>query len=226
MKKKIEFLKKLFKNQDLFEQALTHRSWINENSGKRQSNERLEFLGDAILEYVVSEELYRKLPEKEEGFLTALRAKIVNTQNLAKLANELGINGMLYMSKGEEQGGGQENISLLANTVEAVIGAIFIDRGLDEAGKFIKKYLLADLKQKLAEPLKDAKSRLQELIQAEGKLTPEYRVVKESGPDHNKIFEIEVEINGEPTAKGTGKNKNQAEQDAALKALVKLGHEG
>jgi ribonuclease-3 len=219
----VEKLRKSFKTKDLFEQALTHRSWLNENPGKRESNERLEFLGDAVLEFVVSDTLYRRLPDKEEGFLTALRANIVNTQNLSKLASALGIGGNLYMSRGEEQGGGQNNHSLLANTIEAIIGATHIDRGFEAAAEFIETYLLSDLEKKLAEPLKDPKSRLQEAVQAQGLVAPEYRVIKESGPDHEKAFLVGVWIRGKEIAKGEGKSINQGEQNAASVALVKMG---
>jgi ribonuclease-3 len=221
-KKTIKNLAIEFRNKELLEQAFTHRSWVNENKGQRESNERLEFLGDAVLEFVVSERLYRELPKKEEGFLTALRANIVNTQNLANLAIEIGVGEKLLLSRGEKRGGGESNPSLLADTVEAIIGAIYIDRGFGDAAEFIERYLLADLDQKLAEPLKDAKSLLQEVVQAKGQPTPKYRVASESGPDHDKTFIVEVVVEGEVLAKGEGKSKNQAEQAAAGAALVKV----
>jgi len=219
----IEKLRNSFRDKDLFEQALTHRSWINENAKGRESNERLEFLGDAILEFVVSDKLYRSLPKNGEGFLTALRANIVNTVNLARVAEKLELGGNLYMSKGEEQGGGQHNHSLLANTMEAIIGAIYIDRGFEDAASFIEINILADLEEKLEQPLKDPKSRLQEYVQAQGFPTPEYRLKSESGPDHDKTFVISVWVDGKMVCLGEGKSKNQAEQNAAAAALVKLG---
>jgi len=221
-KKTISEIAKEFKDKELFEQAFTHRSWVNENKGERRSNERMEFLGDAILEFVVSDRLYRELPDKEEGFLTALRANIVNTQNLASLAEEIGVGEKLLLSRGEKLGGGESNPSLLADTVEAIIGAIYIDRGFGDTSEFIEMNLLSDLDQKLQEPLKDPKSLLQEVVQAQGQPTPRYQVASESGPDHNKVFVVEVLVDEKVLAKGEGKSKNQAEQAAASAALVKI----
>ena len=220
--KKLQELNNFFKNQLLYVQALTHRSWINENPGVRESNERLEFLGDAVLEFVVSSHLFLELPDKEEGFLTALRSNIVNTQNLALLATRLNIGEKIYMSRGEKRGGGSSNASLLADTIEALIGAIYIDQGYDEAARFIHSFLLDDLKEKLQAPLKDPKSLLQEKVQSNGLPTPKYRVVEEKGPDHNKEFIVEVLVDNKPFAQGPGKSKNQAEQAAATSALEKL----
>lgn len=214
-------LAKHFKNIDLLEQALTHKSWVNEHPNQRGTNERLEFLGDAVLEFIISEKLFEKFPEKEEGYLTALRASLVNTVNLALVAKKLNIGKYIYLSKGEEEGGGRENQSLLADTLEAIIGALFLDKGISATEKFIKVNLLSDLSQKVAGPLKDAKSRLQEYIQAKGLPAPNYSVIKEMGPDHAKKFTIEVIINKKPIAKGIGKSKSEAEQAAARKALEK-----
>jgi ribonuclease-3 len=179
-------------------------------------------LGDAVLEYVVSGHLYRTLPGKEEGFLTALRANIVNTQNLARLAKKLEIGKSLKLSRGESLGGGGENPSLLANTVEAIIGAIYLDQGISSAKNFIHENLLVDLNEKLKEPLKDAKSRLQESVQAEGKPAPHYKVASETGPDHNKKFVVAVSVEGQRLGEGTGKSKQEAEQAAAENALEEL----
>ena len=211
-----------FKNPDLYILALTHKSWVNENKGKRESNERLEFLGDAVLEFIVSKELYSRFTDKEEGYLTALRANLVNTINLAQIAVKLNLGEKLLLSKGEEETGGRNNPSLLANTVEAVIGAIFLDRGIGEVENFIRKHLLSGIDEKLAQPLKDAKSLLQEQVQAKGYPAPRYEVVKELGPDHAKKFYIQVLINGNPLAQGSGKNKSEATQNAAQKALVQF----
>ncbi|HTK03500.1 MAG TPA: ribonuclease III [Alphaproteobacteria bacterium] len=208
-----------FKNKDLFDLALTHRSWLNEHKGLRGSNERLEFLGDAVLEFIVSKELYTKFPDQEEGYLTALRANIVNTVSLAEIAKKLDLGSILHVSKGEEESGGRTNTSLLADTVEAIIGAIYIDRGIDEAEKFIQENLLIDLDSRASQPLKDFKSRLQELVQGQSLPTPKYQVVEESGPDHDKKFIIEVTVQGESWGKGEGKSKSTAEQDAARQAL-------
>lgn len=212
---------KLFKQRSLLDCALTHRSWVNEHSGQRSSNERLEFLGDAVLEFLVSEELFRQFPDKEEGYLTALRANIVNTKNLANVAEKLNVGPKIYLSKGEEESGGRQNPSLLADTVEALIGALFIDQGLTAVKKFVSDNLLKDISKKLSEPLKDAKSRLQEEIQAKGLPAPSYKVIKELGPDHAKSFVVEVLVNGKAKGKGRGKNKGEAEQKAAEAALEK-----
>jgi ribonuclease-3 len=215
-------LKNSFKDKKLFDLSLTHRSWVNENPKIRGSNERLEFLGDAVLEFIVSKTLFQNFPNKEEGFLTALRAKIVNTVSLSEVAKKLELGNYLYLSKGEEETGGRENISLLADTVEAIIGALYIDQGIDGSEKFIKDNLLLKLDQLASEPLKDAKSMLQEIVQAKGFAAPKYQVVDEEGPDHAKKFTIEVLINGTAKGKGSGKNKSEAAQNAAQDALSKL----
>lgn len=215
-------MKNLFNNQELFLQALTHRSWVNENNKIRGTNERLEFLGDAILEFVVSEEIYNKFPDKEEGYLTALRSNLVNTKNLSLVAERLDLGQAIFLSKGEEDGGGRKNSSLLADTVEAIIGAIYLDQGLEKAKDFIEKNILIDVDSKAAQPLKDPKSLLQEKIQARNLPAPKYQVVSESGPDHNKQFTVEVIFNGKSEATGTGKNKSEAEQNAASNALVSM----
>lgn len=208
-----------FLNQNLLTQALTHRSWVNENSQNFGTNERLEFLGDAILEFIVSKYIYSKFPDKEEGYLTSLRANLVNTKNLAEIANKLEIGKQIYLSKGEEDGGGRTNTSLLADTVEAIIGALFLDQGLIKAEEFIKENILIDVEKKAQSSLKDPKSLLQEKIQAKGFPAPKYQVREEVGPDHNKIFTIEVIIDNKSIALGTGKSKSEAEQDAASNAL-------
>jgi len=217
----LDKIKKDFKNKKLFEQALTHKSWLNENSKVRESNERLEFLGDAVLEYLVSKELYNLFPKKREGYLTVLRANLVNTKNLSQVAKRLDLGTSLYLSKGEEEGGGRDNPSLLADTVEAIIGAIFLDRGIDTAEEFVKKYFFSDLSEKLSQPLKDAKSTLQEKVQAKRLPAPAYNVVSESGPDHSKNFVVEVKIANRAVASGEGKSKGEAEQNAATDALGK-----
>lgn len=218
----IASLKAFFKDQDLLVMALTHKSWVNEHKGERQSNERLEFLGDAILEFVITENLYKKFPDQQEGYLTALRANLVNTQNLAALALRLGVGRELFLSKGEEDGGGRENSSLLADTVEAIIGALYLDQGLTGVKDFITQNLVTEIPQKVSQPLKDAKSRLQEYVQAKGITAPKYKVMEESGPDHEKRFVVEVQVAGANWGVGEGKSKNQAEQAAAEKALEKV----
>jgi ribonuclease-3 len=215
-------LEKLFNNKELLALALTHRSWVNEHSHIRESNERLEFLGDAVLEFVVSKELFSRFPDKEEGYLTALRANLVNTVNLSQVAGKLNLGISLFLSKGEEETGGRTNQSILADTVEAIIGGLYIDSGLEKAEKFIYEHLLNDIDKKLEEPLKDAKSRLQEYVQARGFQAPKYQLVSEAGPDHYKIFTLEVVVEGESWGKGTGKNKSEAAQNAATKALERI----
>ncbi len=212
-------LKKRFKDKSLLTLALTHRSWVNEHKGERESNERLEFLGDAVLEFIVSRELYKKYPKKEEGYLTALRANIVNTVSLAVVAEKLGLGKSIYLSKGEEEGGGRENPTLLANTVESIIGALYLDQGINSAHRFIKENILSELAEIVAKPLKDAKSRLQELVQAKGFPAPKYGVIKETGPDHAKKFTMEVMVGAKPWGRGIGKNKGEAAQNAARAAL-------
>ncbi|KKR30698.1 ribonuclease III [Candidatus Woesebacteria bacterium RIFCSPHIGHO2_01_FULL_39_32] len=212
-------LASLFKNLFLYEQALTHKSWVNEHPGKRGSNERLEFLGDAVLEFIVSKELYARFPDKEEGYLTALRANLVNTINLSEIAKSLNLGQKLYLSKGEEETGGRTNHSLLANTVEAIVGALFLDSGLGDVEKFIEEHLLSTLDKKLAQPLKDSKSLLQEYVQALGYPAPRYEVVEESGPDHSKQFTIAAMVNGDSLGRGRGRNKSEAAQEAARVAL-------
>lgn len=217
--KNLTEIKKQFKNKDLFDQSLTHRSWVNENPEKRESNERLEFLGDAVVEFVVSEKLFERLPDKNEGYLTALRANLVNTKNLSEIAKKLEIGKEIFLSKGESDGGGRTNHSLLADTVEAIIGAIFIDQGIKKASDFIGEHILSNVEEILAKPLKDPKSRLQELIQSKGLPAPRYKVIKTFGPDHAKEFRVQVEVKGKILGTGEGKSKSLAQQEAANKAL-------
>jgi ribonuclease-3 len=212
-------ISKYFKDKIDLEKALTHKSWVNEHSKTRESNERLEFLGDAILEFIVSEDIYKRFPDKEEGYLTALRSNLVNTKNLASVAEKLKLGEKLFLSKGEEDGGGRTNTSILADTVEAIIGAMFLEGGIKLAKKFINENLLNDVENKIAKPLKDAKSRLQEMVQSKGYKAPIYKVVKESGPDHDKSFTLEVFVDGKSWGEGAGKNKGEAAQNAAENAL-------
>lgn len=220
---KIEKIRESFRNKRIIEEALTHRSWVNENKDKkRRNNERLEFLGDAILEFIVSKGIFDKFPEKNEGFLTTLRANLVNTANLASVAQELGVGKSLYLSKGEEETGGRTNPSILADTVEAIIGAIYIDQGIEKAEEFVRENILSKTEELIEKPLKDPKSRLQEAIQAQGLPAPKYVVVKEFGPDHQKTFVVKVSINGQLLEEGIGRSKAEAEQKAAQNALDKM----
>jgi ribonuclease III len=211
-------------NPQLLTEALTHRSFLNESKSATVHNERLEFLGDAVLELVVSEYLYHQFPTKPEGDLTAYRASLVKTTTLAQVAKDLQLGTKLRLSKGEELSGGRTNPSLLANTVESVIGAIYLDQGLEAAELFVNQHLFPRLNDIITRGLhKDHKSALQEKVQANGSESPEYRVDKESGPDHNKEFTISVYIDSQKIASGTGKSKQSAQQDAARHALEKLG---
>lgn len=216
----IKKLKESFKNAELFDLALTHRSWVNEHKGVRTHNERLEFLGDAVLEFVVSKEIYTKFQDKEEGYLTALRANLVNTVSLSEIAKNLNLGDILYLSKGEEDSGGRTNTSLLADTVEAIIGAIFLDRGVIAAEKFIRENLLDNLDARAKSPLKDSKSVLQEHVQSLSLPAPKYVVSDETGPDHNKTFTIQVLVNGDVWGVGQGRSKSLAEQEAATNAIL------
>ncbi len=218
----IEDLKKLFKDKALLEQSLTHKSWLNENAHKRASYERLEFLGDAVLQLVVTSHLYKNFPEKEEGYLTALRANIVNTANLSKFAKKINLGNDLFLSKGESESGGRNNDSLLADTVEAIIGALYLDSGLASAEKFIVNNLLIDLSQKISGPLKDAKSQLQEYLQSKKIPVPVYNVTEATGPTHARQFTVEVVINEKALGKGSGKSKLEAQENAAGVALKHL----
>ena len=215
-------LQSLFSNNNLLVQALTHKSWVNEHKGQRESNERLEFLGDAVLELIVSAEIYRRFPDKPEGYLTALRASLVNTQHLAGVAAKLDVGERLFLSKGVEATGGRRNKSLLADTVEAIIGALYLDQGLEACKKLIREYLITDIAEKVKTPLKDAKSMLQELVQNRRLKAPIYKVIKSIGPDHAKTFTVEVEIDGKAVASAAGTNKAEASQKAAKMALLQL----
>lgn len=213
-----------FKNTDLLHTALTHRSALNEGvSNSQVSNERLEFLGDAVLELITTEFLFEKMPEEPEGTLTAFRSALVKTTTLAELALELGLEKALLISKGEEATGGRSNESLLADTVEAIIGALYLDQGHDAVAKFLHKHLFTKFDvirdQKL---YKDPKSVLQEEVQALGLPTPTYTVLSEIGPDHDKEFTVQVLVGDTPQGVGTGKSKQLAQQAAADQALEKM----
>jgi len=213
-----------FNNPQLLAQALVHRSYLNEAIGKGlESNERLEFLGDAVLSFVVSNWLYQKFPNYKEGELTNLRSNLVRTSTLAQIATQLKIGQNLLMSRGEKSAGGEKNQSLLANALEAVIGAIFLDQKMAKAENFIKTQLEPFLSEILSRgELKDSKSLLQEKIQEETKETPVYKTLKEEGPDHAKIFTVGVYSQEKLLAKGKGKSKQEGEEKAAKAALEKL----
>jgi len=210
-----------FQNPALLTNALTHRSALNEHlSTSLESNERLEFLGDAVLELATTKFLFAEMPDEQEGMLTAYRSALVKTTTLADVAIELGLGEQLFMSKGEEASGGRQNTGLLANTVEAVIGALYLDQGFDAAYAFIEKHIfprLDEIKQKKL--YKDAKSQLQEYVQSKGLAAPDYVVIEESGPDHDREFTVKVLIDGLEAGRGKGKSKQLAQQAAAQSVL-------
>lgn len=214
-----------FKNPALLEQAFTHRSYLNEHrESGREHNERLEFLGDAVLELVVTEFLFTKYPEKAEGELTAVRAALVNTQSISAAATALEMNDHLLLSRGESKDTGRARAIILANAFEALIGAIYLDDGYEAAEKFIDAQLFHKTDEVVAKKLwQDAKSRLQEMAQEKTGVTPVYQLVAQSGPDHDKRFVVGAFIGSERVAQGEGKSKQEAEQAAAEKALVTKG---
>jgi len=210
-----------FKNKKLLIQALTHRSFLNEtNQPDIESNERLEFLGDTILSFVISEWIFEKFPDYFEGNLTNIRSNLVRTASLATISQRLGTGSYLLLSKGERESGGVKNPSLLANALEAVIGAIFLDQGLKAVKKFIRDNFSLTLDTLIRSGgFKDSKSLLQEKIQAETNSSPVYKTLSEKGPDHNKTFTVGVFLDDKLLAAGTGKSKQQAEEEAAQIAL-------
>jgi len=231
-----------FSNPDLLVRALTHRSLANEKnpSGKHEGtletgdNERLEFLGDAVLGLVVAESLFKAHPEWHEGALTRVRAQLVSRQHMADVASALGLGTHLRLSRGEDRSGLRNKGTVLSNSMEAVMGALFLDGGLEPARDFVRRWVMGEAAEHLAEELRSGaalgnfKSALQEQLQASGAGTPVYRVKSESGPDHRKRFIVEVRLkpaageSGLPLARGKGSTKKHAEQDAARRALEQL----
>ena len=211
-----------FKNITLLQNALTHSSYANETwHDSLRSNERLEFLGDSILGMVVAEHLYRTFPERPEGELTRMRADMVCERALAKVAGRLDLGTHLLLGHGEEQGGGRERASILADAVESVIAACFLDGGMDAARKLIESFVLCEMPvTKLSNA--DYKTALQERVQQKKDQIISYRLVGESGPDHDKSFQVEVLLNGNVVGSGVGSSKKRAEQDAARVALEQL----
>lgn len=215
-----------FKDRGLLETALTHRSYLNENPNLTlEQNERLEFLGDAVLELVVTEHLYKEY-NMEEGYLTNLRAAIVRGEMLAKVANRWNLNAFLRLSKGEQRDTGKARQFILANAVEAVIGALYLDQGINAVRAVIARDITALLPEVIAKGLHvDAKSHFQETAQNVFRLTPVYQLVSESGPDHAKIFRVAARIGTETWGEGTGSSKQEAEQAAARDALTRIERE-
>jgi ribonuclease-3 len=210
-----------FREKQLLTHALTHRSYLNEHPQENlASNERLEFLGDAILEFIVSRKLFTLLPHLDEGILTTLRSLIVKTDSLAEAGDRFHLGEFLLLSKGEEETGGRANKSLLANTFEALTGAIFLDQGLAKTEEFIELSLGEKIKTiDSLENIKDYKSLFQEKAQEKKKITPTYRIINTSGPDHDKIFTVGAFLNKRKISEGKGKSKQEAEQRAAQIAL-------
>lgn len=212
-----------FEDKELLERAFTHRSYLNENKGAKQKehNERLEFLGDAVLELVVTEFLFAKYPTEPEGVLTAYRAALVNTQSIADAATQLGMNDHLLLSRGEARDTGRARSSILANTFEALIGALYLDKGYEAAQQFIAEHLFYKADEIVAKKLwQDAKSRFQETAQEKFGQTPHYELVSQTGPDHDKHFVMGVFLGEEQIATGEGKSKQEAEQRAAEAAIA------
>lgn len=220
LEKKIGFS---FKNKDLLTEALTHRSYLNEfPTWRLPHNERLEYLGDAVLELLVSEELFFKFPNYPEGKLTVLRAALVNYQILARVAETVGLEDFILMSRGERKDTGKAREVILANAIEAVIGAMYVDQGIAKVAPVVKKFVMGNLDEVVkTKSYKDAKSELQEAIQEKLKLTPTYKVLDEEGPAHKRTFKMGVYFGGKMIAEGEGASKQEAELEAAKNALKK-----
>ena len=211
-----------FNNITLLQNALTHSSYANERwHDSLRSNERLEFLGDSILGMVVAEHLYRNFPDRPEGELTRMRADMVCETSLANVANQLGLGTHLLLGHGEEQGGGRTRPSILADAVESVIAASFLDGGMEAAGGFIRRFILTNVPVTRLQN-RDYKTALQELVQQKKNQVLSYALVGDSGPDHDKNFQVEVSLNGTVVGAGMGSSKKRAEQDAARAAMEHL----
>ncbi len=211
-----------FNNPDLLRQAFTHRSYLNEHPEIATGhNERLEFLGDAVLELIVTDYLFKKYPEQNEGELTAYRAALVNAETLAKVAEEAGMNDYLLLSRGEQKDTGRARSAILANTFESVLGAIFLDQGYAVAQQFVTDYLFPKTDEIVKNQLwQDAKSLFQEKSQSLANTTPNYEVLSETGPDHDKVFTVGLYLGEELISEGVGPSKQRAEQEAAKAGLV------
>ncbi len=213
-----------FEDDSLLREALVHRSYLNENpSFPSADNQRLEFLGDALLDFVAGDYLYRRYPKMREGELTSLRAALVKEETLARFAQVLDLGRYLYLGRGEEESGGRERPSLLADALEALVGALYLDRGLKAAERFILRFLEPETERIVAQgELRDYKSLFQEEAQRRFQATPLYRTIDERGPDHDKLFTVEVLIEEKVYGRGEGRSKQAAEQEAARQALEKI----
>jgi len=215
----------VFMDKNLLKTAFMHRSYLNEHKKtKYESNEKLEFLGDSVLSLITSSYLFRKYPNYSEGEYTDIKASLVRTDALADAAQKLNLGDYTFLSKGESNSGGRKNKNILADGFEALLGAIFLEKGFNKAYKFTLDYLIED---KLGEILNkklyySSKSKLQEIMQRKYKTTPDYKLVKESGPEHKREFNIAINFRGKKLSEGVGMTKKQAEEQAAKRALKKL----
>ena len=212
----------VFKKRSLLKQAVTHRSYANENRGSGPFNERLEFLGDAVLSLISANFLYKKFPSMAEGDLTKLRSSLVCTASLSEYARRIKLGDYLLLGKGELATGGNERDSNLENAFEALIAAVYLDGGIDKARRFVLRFL-DDSVETHHISFKDYKTKLQEIVQESHEETLNYVITKESGPDHDKRYEVEVHLNSNVIGKGKGRSKKQAEQEAAKQALQLMG---
>lgn len=221
-----DFAKRLdlsFQDFLLLSRALTHRSYLNEHPEALEDNERLEFLGDAVLDFVVGAWLYHHFPEMSEGEMTRMRAALVRTEQLAEFAEQIDLGAALRLGRGEEEGGGRSRPAMLCASFEALVGALYVDPGIEAVEEFLAPYLEQAADEILANRVdKDSKSNLQEWAQSQGYSTPQYLIIDESGPDHQKTFVVEVVINGEVYASGRGRSKQAASKDAARNAIRKM----
>lgn len=213
-----------FRDISLLEQSLVHRSYLNENQGiESDSNERLEYLGDAVLGFVVAEKLYRDFPEYDEGRMTRLRSILVRRETLARISRSINLGDYLFLGKGEDSSGGRNKSANLACALEAVIAAVYLDQGMTKSRKMIVKLLEEEWQKAINKPAAiDYKSRLQELIQSREQRIPSYQVTGTSGPDHIKTFNVEVRLGDRVLGNGSGKSKKEAETEAAKEALEQL----
>jgi ribonuclease-3 len=213
-----------FKDTSLLEKSLVHRSYLNENQGiESDSNERLEYLGDAVLGFIVAEKLYKDFPDYDEGRMTRLRSTLVRRETLARISRSINLGEYLFLGKGEDTSGGRNKSANLACALEAVIAAIYLDQGMGKTRKMIFRLLEAEWQKAITKPAAiDYKSRLQELIQSREQRIPSYHVTGTSGPDHKKTFDVEVRLGDRVLGSGSGKSKKEAETEAAREALEKL----
>ena len=224
IKRREDRLQYHFNNQNYLINALTHSSFANESKNRSESNERLEFLGDSVLGVVVADYLFRNFPEVPEGELTKKRAALVCEQACCGFSKQLGVGDYLYLSHGEQNSGGRARSSILADAFEAIIAAIYLDGGMEEARKFILRFVLPLLKGHTQKSFKDYKTALQEIIQQNPEEHIHYVLIGETGPDHDKHFTVEVRLNSNVIGRGGGRSKKEAEQQAAREALSLMGY--